>query len=62
MEMKGTPAAHGYRMPAEWEPHSQCWMGWPVSSLFFFFFFFSSLLIAYLLMNLYVDGFDGFCK
>ncbi|XP_044476293.1 agmatine deiminase [Mangifera indica] len=29
MEMKGTPAAHGYRMPAEWEPHSQCWMGWP---------------------------------
>ncbi|GAV56462.1 PAD_porph domain-containing protein [Cephalotus follicularis] len=29
MEMKGTPAAHGFHMPAEWEPHSQCWMGWP---------------------------------
>ncbi|KAK4842850.1 hypothetical protein QYF36_000789 [Acer negundo] len=29
MEMKGTPALYGYRMPAEWEPHSQCWMGWP---------------------------------
>lgn len=25
----GTPALHGYHMPAEWEPHSQCWMGWP---------------------------------
>lgn len=21
-------------MPAEWEPHSQCWMGWPVSILY----------------------------
>ncbi|KAL6559485.1 hypothetical protein OROGR_004602 [Orobanche gracilis] len=29
MVLKGTPAEHGYRMPAEWEPHSQCWMGWP---------------------------------
>ncbi|KAL5749029.1 hypothetical protein ACOSQ2_026326 [Xanthoceras sorbifolium] len=29
MEMNGTPALHGYRMPAEWEPHSQCWIGWP---------------------------------
>ncbi|KDO65611.1 hypothetical protein CISIN_1g0216212mg, partial [Citrus sinensis] len=29
MEMNGTPALHGYLMPAEWEPHSQCWMGWP---------------------------------
>ncbi|GJN26938.1 hypothetical protein PR202_gb14906 [Eleusine coracana subsp. coracana] len=19
----------GFRMPAEWEPHEQCWMGWP---------------------------------
>ena len=18
------------RMPAEWEPHKQCWMGWPL--------------------------------
>jgi agmatine deiminase len=25
------PAVHGYSMPAEWEPHSQTWMGWPVS-------------------------------
>lgn len=23
------PAALGYRMPAEWEPHKQTWMGWP---------------------------------
>lgn len=23
------PAALGYRMPAEWEPHTQTWMGWP---------------------------------
>lgn len=29
MEIEGTPALHGYHMPAEWEPHSQCWMGWP---------------------------------
>ena len=24
-----TPAADGYRMPAEWEPHARCWMAWP---------------------------------
>jgi agmatine deiminase len=24
-----TPAADGYRMPAEWEPHAGCWMAWP---------------------------------
>jgi len=24
-----TPAAHGYRMPAEWEEHSRTWMLWP---------------------------------
>jgi agmatine deiminase len=24
-----TPAADGYRMPAEFEPHSGCWMIWP---------------------------------
>jgi len=24
-----TPAALGYRMPAEWAPHSRCWMAWP---------------------------------
>ncbi|KAD2805942.1 hypothetical protein E3N88_39319 [Mikania micrantha] len=26
---EGTPAYHGFRMPAEWEPHSQTWLGWP---------------------------------
>ncbi|KAL6177940.1 hypothetical protein ACLB2K_049461 [Fragaria x ananassa] len=29
MNMEGTPSSHGYYMPAEWEPHSQCWIGWP---------------------------------
>ncbi|PIN06958.1 Agmatine deiminase [Handroanthus impetiginosus] len=29
MEVKGSPLEHGYYMPAEWEPHSQCWIGWP---------------------------------
>ena len=24
-----TPAALGFRMPAEWEPHSATWLGWP---------------------------------
>lgn len=24
-----TPAALGYRMPAEWEPHSVTWLSWP---------------------------------
>lgn len=24
-----TPAQLGYRMPAEWEPHSACWLSWP---------------------------------
>ena len=23
------PAARGYRMPAEWEPHEATWLGWP---------------------------------
>lgn len=32
MDLKGSPALDGYRMPAEWETHSQCWMGWPVST------------------------------
>uniref|UniRef100_A0A0D9W5Z3 Agmatine deiminase n=1 Tax=Leersia perrieri TaxID=77586 RepID=A0A0D9W5Z3_9ORYZ len=27
--MEGPPAKMGFRMPAEWEPHEQCWMGWP---------------------------------
>jgi agmatine deiminase len=25
----GTPAARGYRMPAEWEPHAATWLSWP---------------------------------
>ena len=25
----GTPAARGYRMPAEWEPHRATWLVWP---------------------------------
>ncbi|HUR52775.1 MAG TPA: agmatine deiminase family protein, partial [Gemmataceae bacterium] len=24
-----TPAAHGFRMPAEWEPHAATWLSWP---------------------------------
>ena len=24
-----TPLEAGFRMPAEWEPHSGCWMAWP---------------------------------
>jgi agmatine deiminase len=27
--LRSTPAADGFRMPAEWEPHSGCWMIWP---------------------------------
>ncbi len=26
---KKTPLEAGFRMPAEWEPHSRCWMAWP---------------------------------
>jgi agmatine deiminase len=26
---KHLPAAHGYRMPAEWEPHESTWLAWP---------------------------------
>lgn len=26
---KSTPAALGYRMPAEWEPHAATWLSWP---------------------------------
>ncbi|GAU18994.1 hypothetical protein TSUD_193320 [Trifolium subterraneum] len=29
MNLQNTPSSHGFHMPAEWEPHSQCWMGWP---------------------------------
>ncbi|XP_039130604.1 agmatine deiminase-like isoform X1 [Dioscorea cayenensis subsp. rotundata] len=28
-DLERNPVLQGYRMPAEWEPHSQCWMGWP---------------------------------
>ena len=27
--MTDTPASLGYRMPAEWEPHSATWIAWP---------------------------------
>jgi agmatine deiminase len=27
--LASTPAADGYRMPAEFEPHCGCWMAWP---------------------------------
>src|SRR5271167_4644986 len=26
---ENTPAANGYRMPAEWEPHDATWLSWP---------------------------------
>jgi len=28
----GTPAADGFAMPAEWEPHAACLMAWPSRS------------------------------
>jgi agmatine deiminase len=27
--LSSTPAADGFRMPAEFEPHTGCWMAWP---------------------------------
>ncbi|TLZ15291.1 MAG: agmatine deiminase, partial [Gammaproteobacteria bacterium] len=27
--LAGTPAADGFRMPGEFEPHAGCWMLWP---------------------------------
>src|SRR5262249_49499667 len=27
--MSQQPAAPGYRMPAEWEPHAATWIAWP---------------------------------
>jgi len=27
--LESTPAADGFRMPAEFEPHASCWMAWP---------------------------------
>jgi len=27
--LPGVPARHGYRMPAEWEPHEATWLSWP---------------------------------
>ncbi|PIA57541.1 hypothetical protein AQUCO_00600330v1 [Aquilegia coerulea] len=29
MEIQGKPSLVGYHMPAEWETHSGCWIGWP---------------------------------
>src|SRR5262245_64161245 len=29
LTMRSTPAALGYRMPAEWEPHAATWLAWP---------------------------------
>ena len=30
--LRSTPAADGFRMPAEFEPHAGCWMAWPERS------------------------------
>ncbi|GAB2260855.1 hypothetical protein Droror1_Dr00011710 [Drosera rotundifolia] len=32
MDLTGSPASQEFAMPAEWEAHSQCWMGWPERS------------------------------
>ncbi len=29
MKVEPTPAALGFSMPAEWEPHESTWLGWP---------------------------------
>src|SRR5262249_17455157 len=29
LAVRSTPAALGYRMPAEWEPHAATWLAWP---------------------------------
>ena len=29
MKHSQPPAALGYRLPAEWEPHQATWLGWP---------------------------------
>ena len=29
MNLKGTPAAHGFSFPAEWMPHRGTWISWP---------------------------------
>jgi len=31
MDLEGSPLELGFRMPAEWEPHSGCWMAWPTN-------------------------------
>src|SRR3979490_833537 len=28
-QLDKSPAALGYRMPAEWEPHAATWLSWP---------------------------------
>jgi len=32
LEIPGTPAAHGFSYPAEWEPHEATWLAWPHNS------------------------------
>ena len=29
VRQQATPRALGYRMPAEWEPHTATWIAWP---------------------------------
>src|ERR1700680_5143192 len=29
LQVEPAPAALGYRMPAEWEPHAATWLAWP---------------------------------
>lgn len=36
MDLEGHPSLLHFHMPAEWEPHSQCWLGWPVSFFYCF--------------------------
>jgi len=55
MELEGTPVQHGYRMPAEWEPHSHCWMGWPVSHHLLFNCFYILPLILYILFCFWMN-------
>ena len=33
LAVRSTPAALGYRMPAEWEPHAATWLAWPHNTI-----------------------------
>lgn len=33
-ELTGLPAADGFRLPAEWEPHAGCYLAWPENPYF----------------------------